>query len=126
MRHFVSFWLFFLMSFSLFASDCIQTMFYKNMYSGMHYYDAQRRAVEECMMLYPPDPRPAAYLYLATKFMGVGIYRDQAIPRAYEIVYAPGGKGPKSYHEVDDRINGKMINGAKQFQAIWEIFENGE
>lgn len=118
--------LFFIFSFSnkVLASDCVQAKFYQNMYLGMNYAVAMERAQNECRNLEPYDGRPTAYLHLATIFMGIGIGRDQAIARAYEIVYAPGGKGPKTKEEVDAKISDHIEdNGGNRYRAIRDIFD---
>ncbi len=106
-------------------STCYKEEFRKLMWKGTQPQEAHMRATYACIRPQSePDPRPTATNYLYTTFMGVGIVRDYAIPRAYEIVYAPGGKGPKTKEEVVAKIQSMVEVGQSYYQAVWDLYHS--
>lgn len=106
-------------------AQCLNFKHQELIKQGKHPQDAYMQASYFCQRAdpnYEYDPRPTTTNFLYTLFIQVGIFRDQAILRAYEIVYGPGGKGPKTKEDIDAKIKHDMYLGYSFHEAVWRIF----
>lgn len=104
---------------------CLDQKHRELIWHGKNPQDAYMQAADFCKRADPDyqyDPRPTTTNLLYTLFMTVGVYRDQAVLRAYEIVYSPGGKGPKTQEEVNAKIKADINSGHNFHQAVWRIY----
>lgn len=109
-------------------NKCLAEKQHQLNWQGKHPQDSYMLAVDYCRRVdanYQYDPRPTTTNFLYTLFMNVGIFRDQAIPRAYEIVYAPGGKGPKNSEEVKAKIDADVEQGFSFYESVRRLFQYG-